>query len=200
MDEKTLSNDNDLWHLASVGDQNAEEILLKKYYRLVRVCARPYFLAGGDSEDLIQEGMLGLLSAVRQYDPNRDTSFRTFSELCIKNRLITAIKTAARPKHSPLNDCVPLESSQFEESRTRSSYNMRNPEDLIIDKERTEELTAKLKCFLSQLESKVLVFYLEGLSYSEIAEQLGKSVKSVDNAVQRIRKKIAYSLINGELS
>ena len=100
-------SDEFLWSRASSGDLSAEEELVRKYHQLVRVCARPYFLAGGDSEDLIQEGMLGLLSAVRSFNPEREASFRTFAEQCIKNRLLTAIKSASRSKHAPLNDSVP---------------------------------------------------------------------------------------------
>ena len=191
-------SDDLLWEEASVGSGEAEEELLKRYSRLVKVCSRPYFLIGSDNEDLIQEGMLGLLSAVRQYDPARDVSFRTFAELCIRNRLYTAIKSASRLKHSPLNDCVSIDSSNFDESRTRVPYFLRDPEELIIARERTDEITDYLKGSLSRLETAILNYYLSGLSYSEIAAKVNKPVKSVDNAVQRIRKKLAQSNNKGD--
>ena len=189
----TISNeisDFELWQAAAGGDRLSEELLIKKYNRLVKICSRPFFLAGGDSEDLIQEGMMGLMSAIRQYDPTRDTSFRTYAESCIRNRLITAIKTASRFKHTPLNDYVSFESPQFDESRTTSDL-ARDPEELIIAQERYEEIEKTLVGSLSAFEKRVLECYLSGLSYAEIAREVGKAPKSVDNAVQRIRKKLA---------
>ena len=197
MDIMTI-NDELLWKAVSEGNAEAEEELLKRYSRLVKICSRPYFLIGSDNEDLIQEGMLGLLSAVRQYDPNRDISFRSFAELCIRNRLYTAIKSASRLKHSPLNDYVSIESSNFDESRTRIPYFLRDPEELIIAREKTDEISDFLNDSLSKLESEILNLYLGGLSYSEIAEKVNKPVKSVDNAVQRIRKKLAQSQNYGD--
>lgn len=196
--EINRDNDDALWKAASHGDSRAEEQLLEKYSRLVKICARPYFLIGSDSEDLIQEGMLGLLSAVRQYDPDRDASFKTFAESCIRNRLYTAIKSASRLKHSPLNDCVSIDSSHFDESRTRVPFFLRDPEELIIARERTLEINDYLKGSLSKFESEILNLYLSGLSYNEIAEKVNKTPKSVDNAVQRIRKKLAQSLKHGD--
>ena len=183
-------SDFELWRAASEGDRLSEEKLIERYNRLVKICSRPYFLAGGDSEDLIQEGMMGLMSAIRQYDPSRDTSFRTYAESCIKNRIITAIKSASRFKHTPLNDYVSFESPQFDETRAASGY-ARDPEELIIARERYEEIEYALVDSLSAFEKRVLAHYLEGLSYSEIGQALGKSSKSVDNAVQRIRRKLA---------
>lgn len=193
-------SDEVLWAAASRGDTQAEELLIEKYNRLVRVCARPYFLAGGDSEDLIQEGMMGLLSAIRQYDPSRDTAFKTFAENCIRNRLITAIRSASRFKHTPLNDSVSLESHTFDESHTHTSGIVRDPEELIIARERFDEINSVLAGSLSQLEKKVLEYYLMGLSYSEIGDNLSKTPKSIDNAVQRIRKKLAQFHNSGGIS
>ncbi len=187
-------SDEDLWLSASSGDADAEEELVKRYAGLVRMCARPYFLAGGDSEDLIQEGLLGLLSAIRRYDPKMDTQFKTYAELCIKNRLYTAIKSASRFKHAPLNNSVSLESSQFGDSYNAMSCYLRDPEELVITRELTDEISLNLGDSLSKLEKEILGFYLEGLSYQDIAQKTGRSVKSVDNAVQRIKRKLSRFL------
>ncbi len=185
------------------GDSLAEEYLVKKFSRLVRICARPYFLAGGDSEDLIQEGMLGLLSAIREYNPEENASFKTFAELCIRRRLFTAIKTASRNKHIPLNECISFESTDFDGIQSQFFYSsgesiLRDPEEQILARERADEIKTTLSGGLSRLELKVLELYLNGLSYQDIAIQLKKSTKSVDNAVQRIRKKLARQLSFGE--
>lgn len=190
MNDENCLNDEILWSKAVSGDAEAEETLVKKYNVLVKICSRPYFLAGGDSEDLVQEGMLGLLAAIRQFDPDRDASFKTYAEHCIRNRLYTAIKSASRFKHTPLNDYVSFESPQFNEIQTKMSSVLRDPEELLITRERVDEITEKLTGKLSGFESKVLELFLEGRSYGEIAERLGKTPKSVDNAVQRIRKKV----------
>jgi len=195
MNQKDTISDESLWELASAGDVDAEERLVRKYAYLVRVCSRPYFLVGGDNEDLTQEGMMGLLSAVRRYDPTRDAKFSTYAELCIKNRLYTAIKSATRFKHLPLNESLSIESPLFDESRTtRVPCYLRDPEELVITRELTDEITLDLGNSLSKFENDVLGFYLEGMSYSDIAQRVKKPVKSVDNAVQRIRKKLARFL------
>ena len=194
------TSDEVLWQAASDGNARAEEILLEKYNRLVKICSRPFFLAGGDSEDLIQEGMMGLLSAIRQFDPARDTAFKTYAENCIRNRLISAIRSASRFKHTPLNESVSFESPMFDDSQAHPSGLMRDPEELIIARERLDEVNSILSGSLSQLEKKVLEFYLSGLSYQEIADQLCKTPKSIDNAVQRIRKKLAQYLNSGDIS
>ena len=183
-------SDMQLWERYKAGDAYAEELLVKRYSKVVRSCARPYFLLGGDSEDLMQEGMLGLIAAVRQYDPMRDASFKTYAEQCIKNRLYTAIKSAARMKHTPLNEYISIESPGFDEARNFASGSARNPEELFILKEHLREITDNADSFLSKLEAQVLSLYLDGQSYDEIAAVLGKSGKSVDNAIQRIRKKL----------
>lgn len=196
-------NDVQLQKLVVSGERSAEEELVKRYMQLVRACARPLFLAGGDSEDLIQEGMFGLLSAIRQYDPENGTSFKTFAEHCIKMRLFSAIKSASRMKHFPLNDGMSLEQLSEESNSqlsagTESFYRM--PEDLILARESKEELYNALSNCLSKLESNVLDLYLDGLSYLDIASKLGKDTKSVDNAVQRIRHKLARNPKIGEIS
>ena len=203
MRDYTTASDTELLDSALGGDRIAEEVLAERYMRLVRSCARPLFLAGGDSEDLIQEGMFGLLSAMRQFDPGSGASFRTFAEHCIRMRLYSAIKSASRLKHLPLNDGVSLEQLSEDSSMQLSAIPdviRRNPEDLVLARERTEELYSELAQCLSGLEKRVLSLYLEGLSYREIALRLGKEEKSIDNAVQRIRRKLARNPIFGEIS
>ena len=196
-------DDRKLQKLAAEGDRNAEEALAERYLRLVRICARPLFLAGGDSEDLIQEGTFGLLSAIKNYDPESGSAFKTFAEHCIRMRLLSAIKSASRQKHFPLNDGISLE--QLSEDPGAGLYALpqefwRNPEELVLARESKEELYAAFSRCLSKFEIKVLDLYLEGLSYREIAERLCRSAKSVDNAVQRIRHKLARDTSFGDFS
>ena len=176
-------SDEALCALAAEGSRSAEEELVKRYFRQVRVCARPYFLAGGDSEDLIQEAMFGLLKAIREFDPRHDARFKTFAEVCIRNRIRSAVTNAARSKHAPLNDSVPFESPMLGSGAS--------PEELYISREEEAERLTRLGERLSSLEREVLKLFLLGLSYQEISEQVGRSIKSVDNAVQRIRRKVA---------
>ncbi len=180
---KNDPSDEQLCRLAAEGDRAAEEELVKRYHRTVRVCARPYFLAGGDSEDLIQEAMFGLLKAIREFDPGRDASFHAFAEVCIRNRIRSAVTTASRDKHAPLNNSVP-----FEPPMLGSAV---SPEELYISREEEMERFRRLNALLSPLERNILSLFLRGLSYHEIGEQVGRTVKSVDNAVQRIRRKVA---------
>lgn len=194
MTERSLLSDIELQGMAIKGDILAEQELVLRYNQLVRICARPLFLAGGDSEDLIQEGMLGLLSAIRQYDTNSEASFRTFAEHCIKNRLRSAVRTAARQKHIPLNEGVSFETILSEESQNTMNISARSAEDIIITNEGIDRFYAAFSNGLSSLENRILSLYLEGLSYREISVKIGKSEKSVDNAVQRIRKKLAKLL------
>lgn len=196
-------SDAQLQRLAAAGDRVAEEELVKRYMQLVRACSRPLFLAGGDSEDLIQEGMFGLLSAIREFDPDNGTSFRTFAEHCIKMRLYSAIKSASRMKHFPLNDGMSLEQLSEESNSQLSACNEsfhRMPEDLILARESKEELYTTFSQCLSKFEKKVLDLYLDGLSYREIGERLNKEPKAVDNAVQRIRRKLARNTSLGDIS
>jgi len=179
---------------AAGGDPAAEEALVSEYAKLVRACARPYFLAGGDGEDLIQEGMLGLLSAIRTFDPDKGAKFSTYAEFCVRRRIYSAIKLASGNKHTPLNSYISLESPQLDETGTQSAYFLRVPEDFVIARERAGEVERLLYGALSRLESGVLELYLEGMSYKDMAVRLGKSDKSVDNAVQRIRKKLSQIL------
>ncbi len=179
--------------------------MVLRYARLVRMCARPYFLFGGDSEDLMQEGMLGLLSAVREFSPERKVSFRYYAELCIRRRMISAVRAAAGDKHTPLNTYVSFELSLFVGSQEFASFGspltrQENPEDIIISQEQLRSLAKLIKGQLTELEHSVLSFYLNGLSYSEIAKEVNRPTKSVDNAVQRIRRKVARQLQSSEYS
>ena len=179
---------------AAGGDPDAEEVLVSEYAWLVRACARPYFLTGGDGEDLIQEGMLGLLSAVRTFDPTKGVKFSTYAEFCVKRRIYSAIRSASGNKHTPLNSYISLESPQLDENNTQSTSFLRDPEDFVIARESADEVERLLYGALSRFESSVLELYLEGMSYKDMAVRLSKSIKSVDNAVQRIRKKLAHIL------
>ena len=189
--------------LAAQGNRMAEEILVTRYNRLVRTCARPYFLAGGDSEDLTQEGMVGLIKAVREFDAGRETSFRTFAEICIRSRLYSVLRAAGRDKQQPLNQSVSLDTPYFESNSYTSGTNnlaQRNPEDFLIDREHTAALLSGVRKQLSEFEAMILGYYLDGLSCREIAKAVSKSPKSVDNAVQRIRRKVARHLLSGDFS
>ena len=196
-------SDEDLCALAASGNREAEEVLVARYHRVVRTCARPFFLIGGDSEDLTQEGMVGLIKAVREYDAAKEASFRTFAEICIRSRLYSVLRAAARDKHSPLNQSVPLDTPFLDSNSYTSGTShlaQRNPEDFLIDREHTAALLAGVRKQLSEFEAKILGYYLDGLSCREIAETVGKPPKSVDNAVQRIRRKVARQLQSGDLS
>ncbi|HAS74581.1 MAG TPA: RNA polymerase sporulation sigma factor SigH [Clostridiales bacterium UBA8960] len=188
---------------ARKGDPKAQEILIKKYKNFVRSKARSYFLIGADREDIIQEGMIGLFKAMRDYQPDRVSSFKSFAELCIKRQIITAIKTATRQKHIPLNSYVSLNKPVFDDDSDRTLYDVMsnnskelNPEHLIIKREELSHIEEKMGEVLSDLEWKVLNAYLEGKSYQEISIEMNKHVKSVDNALQRVKKKLEKSLVN----
>ena len=195
--------DGELCLLAAAGNRLAEETLVTRYNRLVRTCARPFFLAGGDSEDLTQEGMVGLITAVREYDAGKEASFRTFAEICIRSRLYSVLRAAARDKQQPLNQSLSLDDSHFDSNPLTSGTNnlaQRNPEDFLIDREHTAALLSGVRKQLSEFEAKILGFYLDGLSCREIAKAVNMPPKSVDNAVQRIRRKVARQLLSGDLS
>ena len=196
-------DDEALCALAASGSRMAEEVLVARYHRLVRTCARPFFLVGGDSEDLTQEGMFGLIKAVREYDASKEASFRTFAEVCIRSRLYSVLRASAREKHLPLNQSVSLDTPCFDSnSYTSGTNNMaqRDPEEDLIDREHTAALLSGVRKQLSEFEAKILGYYLNGLSCRQIAETVGKPAKSVDNAVQRIRRKVAQQLLSGDIS
>ena len=201
LDAYTALPDESLSALARQGDRDAEETLIKRYTRLVRQLARPYYLAGGDSDDLMQEGMIGLMCGVREYDGNRAASFRTFAERCIRNRLYSAVRAAARDKHSPLNQSVPLEIPFFDsQSFSYGAMAGEDPQDLIIGREGAQDTLSDVRKQLSEFEAKILGYYLDGLTIREMAKAVLRSPKSVDNAVQRIRRKAARQLDSGAIS
>ena len=203
MIDYTNLSDIDLQRIAVTGDREAEEILAARYMYLVRACARPLFLAGGDSEDLIQEGTFGLVSAIRQYSSECETSFKTFAEHCIRMRLYSAIKSASRLKHFPLNDGVSFEQLSEDHRAQLSAVPevfRRSPEELVLARESKEELYTAFSQCLSTFENRVLDLYLDGLSYREIGQRLNKDPKAVDNAVQRIKRKLARNPSLGDIS
>jgi RNA polymerase sporulation-specific sigma factor len=188
--------DEEIVALAQQGEQSAVEYLVDKYRNFVRAKARSYFLIGADKEDIIQEGMIGLFKAIRDYKVDKLTSFRAFAELCITRQIITAIKTATRQKHIPLNSYVSLNKPIYDEESDRtlmdiiSTNKITNPEDIIISREEFIFIERKMGEILSSLEWKVLMAYLEGKSYQEIAVELKRHVKSIDNALQRVKRKL----------
>ncbi len=194
-----LSNRTDeaLCAAAAGGDPDAETELVQRYGQLVRACARPLFLAGGDSEDLIQEGMLGLLTAIRGFDPGRDAAFKTYAEICVRSRLYSAIRAAQGGKHAPLNQSISLEPPLFDGTNAHLFSSVESPEDVIIGREELKERLDALKGQLSELEAQILSPYLSGLSCGEIAKRAGRPQKSVDNAIQRIRRKMARQFSSG---
>ena len=205
MEQTSYSSPSDeaLCQSVAQGDSQAETELVRRYSRLVRACARPLFLAGGDSEDLIQEGMMGLLTAIREYRADRGALFRTFAAVCVRRRIISAVRSAAGGKHQPLNNGVSLEAALFLANQAplgMVGHRQENPEDLVIHQEDLSALEEAIQTQLSQLEGQVLALYLRGSSYSEIAKEVSRSTKAVDNAVQRIRRKIAQYLSRGGYS
>ncbi len=192
--------DEEIVKLAKDGDDAATEYLISKYKNFVRVKAKSYFLVGADREDIIQEGMIGLYKSIRDFRSEKLSSFRAFAELCITRQIITAIKTATRQKHIPLNSYVSLNKPIYDEDSDRtmldilSSNKISDPEEVYISTELSGDLRAKIKENLSDLESQVLMSYLEGKSYQEMAKELGRHVKSIDNALQRVKRKIEKTL------
>ncbi len=194
--------DEDVVECAREGDDVALEYLINKYKNFVRAKARSYFLIGADREDIIQEGMIGLYKAIRDFRMDKLSSFRAFAELCITRQIITAIKTATRQKHIPLNSYVSLNKPIYDEDSDRtlldviSGTKITDPEELIISREEFDDIEEKMGEILSSLEWKVLMSYLEGKSYQEIAEDLKRHVKSIDNALQRVKRKLERYLEN----
>lgn len=184
-----------LIELVQHGDNEAGNELSLRYRPLIKKCTRPYFLVGGDEEDLIQEGMMGLVTSMQTYSPDRQCTFKSYAELCIKRRILSAIKAANRFKHMPLNYRLSLDEIYSDDEEPNAiiadaRYTL-TPEQQIIREEEIQSLRTLSKSLLSSLENKVLELYLEGLSYEEIAKGVGKPVKSVDSALQRIKKKLA---------
>ena len=189
-------SDEDVVALCRTGDTVAVEYLLNKYKNFVRSKARSYFLIGADHEDIVQEGMIGLYKAIRDFRAEKLSSFRAFAELCITRQIITAIKTATRQKHIPLNSYVSLNKPLYDEESDRTLMDVcaeghsANPEELIISREDLQGIHQRIDEVLSGLEQEVLNAYLDGKSYQEIADKLGRHVKSIDNALQRVKRKL----------
>lgn len=190
---------------AKTGDNQALEFLINKYKSFVRAKARTYFLIGADREDIIQEGMIGLYKAIRDFRGDKLSSFRAFAELCITRQIITAIKTATRQKHIPLNSYVSLNKPIFDEESDRtlldviSEENVSDPEEMMINREEFAGIELKMGEILSSLEWEVLSSYLQGRSYQEIAVDLDRHVKSIDNALQRVKRKLEKYLQEGKI-
>ena len=178
----------------------AQEFIISKYENFVKAKAKSYFLIGADKEDIYQEGMIGLYKAIRDFNPDKLTSFRAFAEICVTRQIITAIKTATRQKHIPLNTYVSLNKPIFEEESERTlldvlaSLKITDPEELVISEEQMEYIQSEIKNVLSDLEQEVLKSYLDGKSYQEIACDLDRHAKSIDNALQRVKRKLEKCL------
>ena len=189
---------------AKKGDKRAQEFIISKYENFVKAKAKSYFLIGADKEDIYQEGMIGLYKAIRDFNGEKSTSFRAFAELCITRQIITAIKTATRQKHIPLNTYISLNKPVSEEESDRtlldiiSNIRITDPEELIISQEQKEFIEEEINKVLSDLEIQVLQSYLEGKSYQEIACDLDRHSKSIDNALQRVKKKLEKCLVNNK--
>lgn len=196
LEKYAAMTDEEIVETSHQGDAAAEEYLLNKYKNFVRSKARSYFLVGADHEDIVQEGMIGLYKAIRDYRHDKLSSFRAFAELCITRQIITAIKTATRQKHIPLNNYVSLNKPLYDEESDRTLLDVivegrtSDPEELIINMENMGNIRSKINEVLSGLEQEVLNAYLDGKSYQEIAETLGRHVKSIDNALQRVKRKL----------
>lgn len=188
--------DEEIARAACNGNTHATEFLIDKYKNFVRAKARSYFLIGADREDIIQEGMIGLFKSIRDFREDKLSSFKAFAELCVTRQIITAIKTATRQKHIPLNSYVSLNKPIFDEDSDRtlmdiiSGVKVTDPEVLTINREEYGDIEKKMGEILSSLERKVLMLYLEGKSYQEIAVELQRHVKSIDNALQRVKRKL----------
>lgn len=187
--------------LAKQGNPVAYDAIVRRYYGFVRLKASSYFLAGGDADDLIQEGLVGLYKAVRDYRTDRESSFRNFAELCITRQIITAVKTATRNKHTPLNQYVSFSSSASASAEGEPTLDevipgspVHDPVNQVISSEELRALVACISTALSELESRVLALYLDGYSYEEVGRRIGCDCKTVDNALQRVKRKVGQHL------
>lgn len=207
LNEKYMQFDDDaLIELVHQGDSEVLDYLIQKYRNFVRAKARTYFLIGADKEDIVQEGMIGLYKAIRDFKGDKLSSFKAFAELCITRQIITAIKTATRQKHIPLNSYVSLDKPIYDDESDRtlmdviSGAKVLGPEELVINKEEFDDIEVKMADLLSDLERKVLSLYLDGQTYQEISEELNRHVKSIDNALQRVKRKLERYLEMREIS
>lgn len=205
-DKLLTLDDDEIIRLIHQEDGQALDYLIHKYKNFVRAKARTYFLIGADKEDIIQEGMIGLYKAIRDYDGEKQTSFKAFAELCITRQIITAIKTATRQKHIPLNSYVSLDKPIYDEESDRTlldviaGSNAIDPQELLVNQEKFGDMEVKLSELLSEFEKGVLHLYLEGRTYQEISVDLGRHVKSVDNALQRVKRKLEQLMETNEVN
>lgn len=189
-------SDEELVELSASGDRRATEFILAKYKNLVKSRAKAYFLAGADRDDIVQEGMIGLFKAIRDFDVTKQATFRGFAELCIKRQIITAVKSSTRQKHMPLNSYVSLSEPLYDETSERALVEMIaqrdvvDPEEVFLRREKAEYIGAEINSKLSNLEKTVLSLYMNGMNYQEIAVELDRTPKSIDNALQRIKRKL----------
>jgi RNA polymerase sporulation-specific sigma factor len=201
-----LMSDEEVVDLVRENDTDALEYLIGKYRNFVRAKARSYFLIGADREDIVQEGMIGLYKSIRDFRGDKLTSFKAFAELCITRQIITAIKTATRQKHIPLNSYVSLDKPIYDEDSDRTLLDVicgtkvTDPEELFINREEFDDIEGKISEILSDLERQVLMLYLDGRSYQQIAVDLNRHVKSIDNALQRVKRKLERYLEGREIS
>jgi len=199
-----VMSDEELIAQTRKGDDDALEYLIHRYRSFVRTKARSYYLIGGDREDIVQEGMIGLCKAIRDFKTDKLSPFKAFAELCITRQIITAIKTATRQKHMPLNSYVSLNKPVYDDDGERTLLDMlsgvkvADPEELMIAQEECVGIEKKINELLSDLEKKVLVYYTQGRTYQEIAYELDRHVKSIDNALQRIKRKLERNLEKSE--
>ncbi len=200
-----LMSDEEVVDLVRENDAEALEYLINKYKNFVRAKARSYFLIGADREDIVQEGMIGLYKSIRDFRGDKLTSFKAFAELCITRQIITAIKTATRQKHIPLNSYVSLDKPIYDEDSDRTLLDVicgtkvTDPEELFINREEFDDIEGKMSEILSELERQVLMLYLDGRSYQQIAVELKRHVKSIDNALQRVKRKLERYLEGREI-
>ena len=196
MEQKKLLSDDQLIMLIKDNDSQAMQVIIERYKSMVRKISHAYFLSGGDSEDLSQEGMIGLVNAVNSYSISGKATFKSYAYTCIKNSIIAAVRSSSCMKHIPLNNYISLSGleGQDKDKKNISINNTSDPEASIINSEAASELKLKIKGCLSKLEYSILTYFLDGYSYSEIAIKLNKSVKSIDNALQRIRRKVNSAL------
>lgn len=192
--------DEELVALAQASDEFAEETLIRKYKKIIKYKAHLYFVVGADSEDLMQEGMIGLFKAIRSYKSDKNASFRTYAEICINSQIVSAVRQSTRLKNSPLNTSISIDWNGFDDDNDVKILDgltcgiNGDPEAILIMKEKMEGLGIEGKSFFSELESKVLVEILKGKNYNDIGKMMGKTPKSIDNAIQRIRKKLEIHL------
>ncbi len=208
MSEQRLSklDDEKIVQLIHRGNSHALDYLIHKYRNFVRAKARTYFLIGADKEDIVQEGMIGLYKAIRDYDGDKLSSFKAFAELCVTRQIITAIKTATRQKHIPLNSYVSLDKPIYDEETDRTLLDVIagskaiDPQELLVNQEKYGDMEMKLSELLSGLEKKVLQLYLDGQTYQEISVALERHVKSIDNALQRVKRKLEQLIEETEIA